>query len=169
MPAGVWVDEGLQDGFQALLGASPLRYPDTFAPFVNNLTPDQNTVLSDLTIASDYAFSPIQSSWTFSTDTTQHLANAQQLFTFDFSPGLAGTVIYGFALYDSTSGRLRFVQLFDSPYTVPDGGGPLDVQVNLTDMTCAASRPRRKPRLTIDQLAAMRRRRRALPFRAPTT
>lgn len=126
MPVGIIPNEGKNDLLWYQIGASISGVnPWSLRLFVNAITPDKNTVLADLTECALSGYSPIvmtRSGWTTPVLTADHAdstwGTTPQIFI--FTSGSA--TIYGAYYTDDDLGVLRFVQLFDTPYSVVAGG-----------------------------------------------
>lgn len=118
MPAGLIPNEGLEEQLLENLGNTAVGVlPWVLILFVNDIVPDFDTVLADLTEASFSGYVPVNLSrdqWEV-TDVTDGCAHAQWGTDAILWFVLGGPVetIYGCAYYDPGTNHLRFVQRFD--------------------------------------------------------
>lgn len=94
--------------------------------FKNNVTPNEDTVIGDLTEATETGYASITltgSSWTVSTLVGITSATfAEQTFTFT-----VGADIYGYYV-TSNGGNLLWLERFDgAPFQLPSGGGVIAI------------------------------------------
>lgn len=95
--------------------------------YVNNVTPDEDTLLGDLTEASDPSYAAISltgANWTIATVANVTTGSyASQRFTFT-----GGATVYGYYFTDASETNLLWVERFtDGPYNILSNGGFIDV------------------------------------------
>lgn len=80
--------------------------------FTNNITPDLNTVLGDITEASGSGYASIEllgANWTINSSTSPSIATyPEQIFTFNAALGL----VYGYYLTKKTTNELISIEQF---------------------------------------------------------
>lgn len=118
MPAGLIPNEGLGPTLQELLGAVvPSVLPWELMFFVNDLVPDADTVLADLTEATWAGYMRLTLSRDLWTTPTVADGCAHSTFTTEatvwYVTGGPTETNYGYAFVDTTSGVIRFIQRFD--------------------------------------------------------
>lgn len=92
--------------------------------FVNDITPDDDTVVEDLTEATEAGYSAITLTGTEFTISTNGSGDtvaeyAEQTFTFT-----EAATVYGYYVTDAAGTGLLWVERFsDAPHTFPSGGG----------------------------------------------
>jgi len=100
--------------------------------FVNDITPDENTVIGDLTESTGDGYSPQTLSganWTISTDGSGVTTAEYPQVTFTYTGAEAN--VYGY--YVTSNGVLLWAERFsDGPYTIPSGGGEIKVTPKIT-------------------------------------
>jgi hypothetical protein len=99
--------------------------------FTNNFIPTEGTVIGNLTecaVAGYAAISLATGSWNVTTSTNITTVNyALQAFT----PTTAVTC-YGYAITNSAKSTILWAENFGSAYTLPTGGGTINVTLSLT-------------------------------------
>jgi hypothetical protein len=99
--------------------------------YTNNYTPTEGTVIGSLTEAAVAGYAAIalaSGSWNITTTTNITTVNyAQQSFT----PTTAVTC-YGYGVTNSAKSILLYAEYFGSAYTLPAGGGTINVTLSLT-------------------------------------
>ena len=99
--------------------------------FTNNFIPTEGTVIGSLTecaVAGYAAASLASGSWNVTTSTNITTVNyAQQSFT----PTTAVTC-YGYAVTNSAKSIVLWAENFGSAYTLPAGGGTINVTLSMT-------------------------------------
>jgi hypothetical protein len=99
--------------------------------YTNNYTPTEGTVIGSLTecaVAGYAAITLATGSWNVTTSTNITTANyALQAFT----PTTAVTC-YGYGVTNSAKSILLWAEYFGSAYTLPAGGGTINVTLSLT-------------------------------------
>ena len=154
MPNGIIPDEGLAAWVKRIVdpgGASPASW--RLILWVNDLVPDTDTVLADLTLATftGYSFVTLMpGAWTDADvvdgcATTTYTTAAQTWYVID----AMGQTVYGFALTDPGAGQLRFIQRFDDDDIVPlESGGRISLlpTLTLTSAACSSMMARRASR-----------------------
>ena len=101
--------------------------------FTNDETPDDDTVVGDLTEATAAGYDEItlaKANWTVETAVggVTTASYAQQTFTFT-----AGSTNYGYYITDTAGTGLLWVERFtDAPHTIPGGGGTEKITPQIT-------------------------------------
>jgi len=118
MPAGFIPNEGLGVTLQELLGAvAPSVLPWELLFWVNNIVPDADTVLADLTEATWSGYMRLTLSRDLWTVPTVADGCAHSTFTEDatvwYVTGGPTETNYGYAYVDTGAGVIRFIQRFD--------------------------------------------------------
>ena len=107
----------------------------TLGLFVNNYTPDDTTVLANLTPMSTLGYAAktlTKTSWVTTAGSSGNPASsAYAIQTWTFTAGVAVTV-YGYYVADATTSRLLWVELFASPKVVQNTGDVITVTPTIT-------------------------------------
>ena len=154
MPEGLIPDEGLAAWLKRVVdpaGASPASW--RLILWVNDLDPDNATVLASLTQASfgGYNFLTLMpGAWTAPAvvsgcATTTYTTDAYTWYV----TNAMGQTVYGWALTDPGAGELRFIQRFDDADIAPlETGGRLLLlpTLTMTSAACGGSMTRRRSR-----------------------
>jgi hypothetical protein len=117
-----------QDG-----GAAPVGGERLLRLYTNNLTPGKNTVIGDITEATEAGYAAITlagASWTTTSILGVNSATySEQTFTFT-----AAVTAYGYYITTTeVTPNLLWVERFsDGPYTLPAGGGDIAITPRLT-------------------------------------
>jgi len=104
--------------------------------FVNNYTPDDTTILANLTEMSTNGYADktlTKTSWVSVAGTTGNPATstyAQQTWTFTNAGG--ANTVYGYFITDVTSGLLLWVELFASPKVIQNNGDQILITPTIT-------------------------------------
>jgi len=99
--------------------------------FSNDLTPSNSTTIGDLTQVSATGYAPVtltSANWT----TTQLSGITSAVFserTFSFS---TSAVAYGYYVTTTTNSLLWLERFSGAPFSIPDGGGQINVAAKLT-------------------------------------
>jgi hypothetical protein len=101
--------------------------------YQNNFTPDQNTLLSDLTVATFSGYA--QASVTLGTFTTvahkaKSVGTAAQVFT--HNGGGTSNTIYGYYVVDTFTGNLVWVERFGSSQIMLNNGDQISITLQFT-------------------------------------
>jgi hypothetical protein len=130
----LWTNEGLNDKINYLLGGA-VAYNLVLRLYVNAITVGVTTVAGDLTectLPSYSAVPLIPSTWVITVAGGVAQA-AYPTVTFTFGSYSGTVVIYGYWVTNTVTGRSAFVEGFAFPYTVPNSGGALTVQLTTLD------------------------------------
>lgn len=104
--------------------------------FVNNYTPDDTTVLANLTEMSTHGYADktlTKTSWvTVAGSTGQPASSTYALQTWTFTAAAAVTV-YGYFITDVTSGLLLWVELFATPKVIQNNGDQILITPTITN------------------------------------
>lgn len=102
--------------------------------FVNDVTPDcHSTSPANMTECTDpdyMAQNAPNVDWTITDDPSPGDCGKKatsHVYTFSFTTG--GFTVYGLWVYDDANGRYMWVQRFDSPFVIAEGGGAITVQL----------------------------------------
>jgi hypothetical protein len=133
MPAGLLPDEGIGDLLEYILKRSISGVvPWQLIFFVNDITPDNTTVLADLTEATWGGYSRVdldRDTWTVP-DVNPNCAHSTwgvDAIVYFVTSGPLETN-YGYAYIDPTEGVIRFIQRFDAPDIAPvEVGGKVTI------------------------------------------
>jgi len=103
--------------------------------FVDNITPDEATVIGDFTevFSQNYALKPLAGTWTVGTlgDPTP-ITYPQETWTFDGTgDGLAFSAYGYFVTADDDTTLLWTERFTDAPYNIPDTGGSISITPRL--------------------------------------
>jgi hypothetical protein len=151
MPAGLLPDEGIADQLSYLLSATISGVvPWQLVLWVNDITPDYDTVFSDLTEATWPGYSRqtlTRANWTAPTVNMGCATSTWQETPIIYYVGSVspGTINYGAAYYDPGAGVLRWVQRFDDTDLNPiSTGGQFQLlpQYTLTSAACTSEMTR---------------------------
>ncbi len=100
--------------------------------FTNNITPDDDTVVGDLTEATADGYAAIslaKADWTIETDVGGVTTAEQPQKTFTFT---GASTNYGYYITDVAGTGLLWVEKFtDAPHTIPSGGGTEKITVKI--------------------------------------
>ncbi|MFZ7134348.1 MAG: hypothetical protein ACOWWR_18535 [Eubacteriales bacterium] len=100
--------------------------------FTNDIVPDEDTVIGDLTEATAAGYAAITltgTSFTIETDGSNNTTAtyAEQTFTFT-----EASINYGYYITDSAGTGLLWVERFsDAPHSIPSGGGTEKITLSL--------------------------------------
>ena len=100
--------------------------------YTNNITPAEDTVLIDLTEATESGYAPIalpNAGWTVST-ASDITTGVHSQVTFSFTEN---ATLYGYYITDSTDTNLLWLESFDTgPFVLGSGGGNVRVTPRAT-------------------------------------
>lgn len=128
MAEGVWVNDGLKQRLKDVLNNPITQLQEwSFLLFVNNITPNRSTLLTDLVEPtwSGYARRGLTASvWTTPVQDGDFVVSTWGVDGFTYTNTDASpTTVYGWAIWDSGLGQLVFAQRFDDVDIRPIGTG----------------------------------------------
>jgi hypothetical protein len=102
--------------------------------FTNDLTPDEDTVIGDITEAVDGGYSAITldaggGPWAFATSGTGVTSATYPQQTFNF---VGGADIFGYFITDSLGALMWLERFATAPKTIPGGGGPIKIDISVS-------------------------------------
>lgn len=124
MSTPVFVDEGENDVLNLIKNNASMKC----RLFKNSLSPAHGTVLGDLTTCdfSGYADQALSYGTPATNGSNQGQMTASQL-TFSHSGGGTANDVYGYAIFNNTSGKLHKVEVFDAPITLAVSGDDIKI------------------------------------------
>jgi hypothetical protein len=118
-------DQGLPDLLDWMIRHTGGDPPDlVFTLWTNNITPDQATVLTDLTRASFPGFFEVnltRSGWTAPAIASDHAVSTWGTVPTSWTLATGTVTIYGWAAYNFAAARLVIVERFDTPRVLNAG------------------------------------------------
>jgi len=132
---GIVPNQGLTRAlYRILVNEDTLMTPWQMLLFVNDVTPDEDTVEADLVEADFAGYARITPAWdTIIPDAFGRATSLDALHTFTCTGGGVTNSIYGIYFYDDTASLLQFVYRFPAPISMALAGDTIPFRGKLLD------------------------------------
>lgn len=136
--ASKYMDEGLTWLFQELNADASGKPLQSLRLFINNFTPDENSVKANFTEMSTLTYiakTMTSASWGYNLDTVAHKITATTTQNWTFAAGTVVT-IYGYYFTDTGNTKVMMAEKFATPFVTLAGGTTLALTINNEFHTC---------------------------------